>query len=98
MTNTAIVIRDYSTIDGGGHAVAHVATCGKIQGLAVADPGVFLTDRRFFGHLVSTAIAQFRKGLTVPVEVRECECAQRHAARQARRAAARLAELIELEG
>ncbi len=52
MTNTAIVIRDYSTIDGGGHAVAHVATCGKIQGLAVADPGVFLTDRRFFGHLV----------------------------------------------
>lgn len=91
-----ILIRDCSTIDGGGSAVAHVAYCAKARRLPVAAPGVFITDTRFHRTTLAGATSEFRAQFTVPVEVRNCECAVIHDAGM-RADAARLAALVDDE-
>lgn len=84
---TTILIRDCSTVDGGGSAVAHVAYCAKAQRQPVAGPGVFITDQRYYRATLASATGEFRAQFTVPVEVRNCECVVLYDAREQAEAA-----------
>ncbi len=79
---TTILIRDSSTIDGGGSAVAHVGYCERAHRSPIAEPGVFITDHRYHRTTLAGATAEFRAQFTVPVVVRACECAVLHDERE----------------
>lgn len=82
MTNTTITIRDHSTVDGGGYAVTHLATCAKLATSATTEgagmPGLFVQDSRYSLHTVTSAERSFRAQFTVEVPMRRCGCAERH--------------------
>jgi hypothetical protein len=87
---TTIVIRDVSTVTGGGYAETHVVWCELLAQRPVV-PGVFVVDEWFDRTTVDGAELSFRTRFTVPVEVRRCRCAELHVERQAAEWARRVA-------
>lgn len=74
---TTITIRDYSTVNGGGYAVTHLASCEKVARPSVGHIDMIVEDSRY-RTTVARAEKLFRNRFTVAVEVRRCACAQAH--------------------
>jgi hypothetical protein len=85
------LIRDFSTVAGGGFAEVHANWCERITQRPIIE-GVWVVDERFHRTTADLAEHTFRARFTVPFDVRHCQCAvaqtERHAAELRRRVAA----------
>lgn len=90
----SILIRDLSTVDGGGFATVHMGWCEEVARTPYIDENVFVEDTRYYGSSVAYAVRLFRARFTVPVEVKHGRCVELHLERE-HAEAERLARLDE---
>jgi hypothetical protein len=92
----SILIRDFSTVAGGGFATVHMGWCEQAARKPYVDEHTFVEDTRYHRSSVAYAVRLFRARFTVPVEVTHARCVELHL-EQERAEAARWARLDELD-
>lgn len=92
----SILIRDFSTVDGGGFATVHMGWCDEAARKPYIDEHVIVEDTRYHRSSVDYAVQLFRARFTVPVEVKHARCVELHL-EQERAEAARWARLEEAD-
>ncbi len=74
----SILIRDFSTVDGGGFATVHMGWCEEAKRTPYIDEHVIVEDTRYHRSSVGCAVRSFRARFTVPVEVKHAPCVELH--------------------
>ena len=92
----SILIRDFSTVDGGGFATVHMGWCEKASRKPYVDEHVIVEDTRYHRSSVGYAVRLFRARFTVPVEVKHARCVELHL-EQERVEVARWARMEQLD-
>jgi len=77
-----ILIRDFSTVDGGGFATVHMGWCEQAARKPYVDEHVIVEDTQYHRSSVAYAVRLFRARFTVPVEVKHGRCVEVHLERE----------------